>query len=62
MQQCGFCETRENAVIAATKHIVNDGYSRYTITDRETKKVVARLSLSADRRHVVINTVAPFRR
>jgi len=58
----GFCKSRESAIIAAVKHIVNDGYSRATVTDRETDRDVARISLSPDRKHAIIETVKPFLR
>lgn len=57
----GHCKTRESAIIAATKHIVNDGYSRATITNLDTQQDVARVRLSADRTRAVIEVVTPFR-
>jgi hypothetical protein len=56
----GYCKTRENAIVAATRHLVNDGYSRATITDRETGEDVVRLSLSADRKRATITLVEPL--
>ena len=56
----GHCKTRENAVIAAVRHIVRDGYSRCTITDKVTGEVVARIRLSDNRKNAVIEAVAQF--
>jgi hypothetical protein len=52
----GFCNTRESAVVAAIRRIMNDGYSRCTITDRETGETVARLTLDGDKRGVEVIT------
>lgn len=49
----GYCNTRESATIAAMKHIMNDGYSRCTITNRETGEIVGRGRLSEDKKSVV---------
>lgn len=59
---CGYCKTRESAIIAAAKHLVNDGYSRATITDRETGEDVARMSLSADRKKATITVIEPLKK
>ncbi len=56
----GRCKTRESAMVAAVKHIVNDGYNRATITDMRTGQDVARIRLSSDRQRAVIETVKPF--
>lgn len=53
----GYCLSRENAIMAGVKHIVRDGYSRCTITDRITNKVVARIKANADRMSATIDTV-----
>ncbi len=58
----GYCKSVESAIIAATKHIVNDGYTRCTITDRESGQDVARIKLSDDRKRAVIETTSPFRK
>jgi hypothetical protein len=57
----GHCKTRESAIIAAAKHLVNDGYSRATVTNIDTNQDIARLRLSADRLKVVIEVVKPFK-
>lgn len=57
---CGFCKTRESAIVAAVKHIVRDGYTRATITDRETDQDVAHVRLSTDRTRAVVEVVKPF--
>ena len=57
----GRCKSRENAIIAAAKHIVNDGYTRATITNTDTGQDIARLRLSADRKRAVIEVVTPFK-
>jgi hypothetical protein len=55
----GHCKTRESAIMAGMRHILQDGYSRATITDKHTGEVVARLRLSNDRKsvHVVAEKV-----
>ena len=58
----GRCSTRESAIIAATKHLVNDGYSRATITNLNNGHDIARLHMSADRTKVVIDAVTPFKK
>lgn len=58
----GYCCTRESAVLAAMLHIVRDGYSRCTITDRRAGEVVARVRLSDDRRRAVVEVPAPFQK
>lgn len=57
----GFCKSRESAIAAATRHIVSDGYSRCTITDRVTGSPVARLRINDDRTRVIIETVKPMK-
>jgi hypothetical protein len=58
----GHCKTRENAVIAAMRHIVRDGYSRCTITDTITGEVVARIRLTADRKSATVDAVQQFKK
>lgn len=58
----GHCLTRENAIIAAAKHIVRDGYTRATITNLVTGENVARIRLSADRKRAVIETASPLKK
>jgi hypothetical protein len=57
----GFCKTRESAIVAAIKHVVNDGYTRCTITDRETGSPVARVGLNAERTRAVVTVVDKFK-
>lgn len=57
----GFCKSRESAIVAAIKHVVNDGYTRCTITDRETGSPVARVGLNAERTRAVVTVVDRFR-
>lgn len=52
----GFCKTRESAIIAGIRHILQDGYTTCTITDRETGMFVARVSLDPTRRRAVVET------
>jgi hypothetical protein len=58
----GHCVTRESAILAAVRHIVQDGYSRATITDKVSGEVVARVSLSNDRRNAQIDTEKALRK
>jgi len=58
----GYCNTRESAIVAATRHLVRDGYSKCTISNRETGEVVCRVELSPDRRQVIITAVRVFRK
>ena len=58
----GFCNTRESAIVAATRHLARDGYKRCTISDRETGETVCRVELSSDRRQVIITAVRIFRK
>ena len=58
----GHCITRESAIIAAMRHIVNDGYSRATITDKHTGEVVARVRLSEDKKRAVVEVIKPFKK
>jgi len=57
----GHCKTRESAIIAAAKHLVNDGYARATITNLNNGHDIARLSMSNDRKSVIITAVTPFK-
>ena len=52
----GFCKTRENAIIAGIKHILKDGYTTCTITDRESGMFVARVALDPTRKRAVVET------
>lgn len=58
----GHCLTRESAIIAAVKHIVRDGYTSATITDKETDQDIARVTISADRKRAVITAVNQLRK
>lgn len=58
----GHCLTRESALIAAMKHIVQDGYSRATITSKDTNTVVARVQLDDSRKRAVITTETQLRK
>lgn len=56
------CKTRESAIIAAMRHLVSDGYSSATITDKSTGLVVARMKLSVDRKSVSLSAETQFRK
>jgi hypothetical protein len=56
----GYCKSRESAIIAAIKHVVNDGYTSCTITDRETSSPVARVRLNGDRTRATVTVLQPF--
>lgn len=56
----GHCLSRENAILAAMRHIVQDDYTSCTITDKRNATVVARVRLSADRRQAVVDVPKPF--
>lgn len=58
----GFCKTRESAIIAGVRHILQDGYTACTITDRETGMFVARVSLDPTRRRAVVETQKVIKR
>lgn len=58
----GHCKTRESALLAACRHILSDGYTSATVTDKHTGDVVARVKLSTDRRKASIETVKPLRK
>ena len=58
----GFCKSRETALLAAVRHLVNDGYTACTITDRETNQVIARVRMEKGRKTATITTVSPFNR
>ena len=53
----GYCNSRESAIEAAVGHILEDGYSKCTITDRHTGLDIAWLELSRDRKAVRVTTV-----
>lgn len=58
----GHCITRENACDAAMRHVIRDGYTKATITDKHTKQVVARIRLSDDRKTATLTTEKPLRK
>lgn len=53
----GHCKTLESAIVAAVRHVVNDGYSRCTITNKETGEIVARVSLADSRKSATVTMV-----
>lgn len=53
----GHCKTLESAIVAAMRHVVNDGYTRCTITNKDTGEVVARVELSASRKSATVTMV-----
>ena len=57
----GYCVSREGALKAASKHLIEDGYSRCTIIDLERDKEVAWVSISADRKTISIKTAAQMK-
>lgn len=56
----GHAKSREGAVLAAMRHLVQDGYSKATVTDKRTGKVVARLSMDRNRKAVEVIVAKPF--
>jgi hypothetical protein len=59
----GHCLTRENAIIAAMRHVVLDGYSRATITDLRNGQVVARIRMDEEHKlKAIVDVVKPFRK
>lgn len=58
----GYCVSRESAIMAAMLHIVRDGYTKATITDRHTREVVARVSLSEDRKRAIVDVIKPLKK
>lgn len=56
----GHCKTREGAIIAAIKHIVRDGYFKCTITDRRTEEIIARVTISSDRKRAIVTAYEPM--
>ena len=58
----GYCKTRESAVIAAIRHVMEDGYTVCTITDRETGEFAARVTLDSTRRRATVETKKLIRR
>lgn len=56
----GHAATREGAILAAMRHVVRDGYTRCTITDKRTGEVVARVRISGDRHTARVETVRPM--
>jgi len=56
----GHCISRESALIAGYKHMVEGQYSRCTITNKPLDKDVARLHMSKDRKHIIVDVVDPF--
>ncbi len=57
----GFCKSRESAIIAAIRKMVNEGYSRCTITNRETGQVAVRLE-RINPKQVIVNSVHALKR
>jgi hypothetical protein len=57
----GHCKSRESAIIAAAKRMVNDCVTRATITDMTTGYDIARLTLSADKKKATIQVIEPFK-
>lgn len=53
----GHCKTLESAIVAATRKVVYDGFSRCTITNKETGQIVARVELQAHRKSATITMV-----
>lgn len=58
----GHCKSRESAIVAAMRHIVADGYTTCTITDKARQQVVARVSLDKARMRAVVEVVKPFKK
>lgn len=58
----GFCKTRESAILAGIKHILQDGYTTCTITDRETGMFVARVYLEPTRKRAIVETQTNIKR
>jgi hypothetical protein len=58
---CGHCKTRESAILAAVKRVVNDGYLKATITDTTTNQDVVRIRVNAARTQAIVDTVKPLK-
>ena len=58
----GHCITRESAIQAATRHVLLDGYTTATVTDKLTDHIVARVWLGADKKSVFVTTVTQIRK
>jgi hypothetical protein len=58
----GHCKTRESAIIAAMRHVVHDCCTRATITDTRTGETIARIRISENRKHAILDTVTQLRR
>lgn len=58
----GHALTRENAIIAAMKHMVRDGYTTCTITDKHTNIIVAWVRVGDDRKTAIVTTVKQLRK
>lgn len=56
----GHCKTRESAIVAAVKRVINDHCSSATITDRETDTDIARIRISKDRKQAIVTVIKPF--
>lgn len=56
----GHCKTRESAIVAAVRKVINDQYSSATITDRETDVDIARVRQSKDRKQAIVTVTEPF--
>jgi hypothetical protein len=52
----GWCKTRQNAVQAAMKHILEDGYTAATIICMRTDKTIARVSLNRAGTKVIVHS------
>lgn len=57
----GHCNTRESAIVAAMRHVAEDGYSRCTITDKHTGAVVARVRVGPSRQTATVEVVQAFK-
>lgn len=58
----GHCKTRESAIIAAMRHVVQDGYTRATITDARTGVVVAWVVVTDDKKSAIVTTVTQLKK
>lgn len=58
----GHACTREGAINAAGRHLVSDGYTAATITDKRTNHVVAQVRMRDDRKGYVVSTETQLRK
>lgn len=58
----GHCKTRESAIMAAMRHVVSDGYTSATITDKSTNQIVARVYVTKDRKMAQVEVIKQFRK